>query len=144
MITAKTRQQTKEIVMKITAKFLVFFMLATTLVEAQNLRSTMRTLNRSFREVNSYARSGNNGPQAIEKIIQMREAASESLKYLPRGINPSDSDSVERYNAIMTELVDKIIELEVVFATSPLNKNQAQDILKEINSIRRKGHSLFK
>lgn len=119
-------------------------MIATTLVKAQNLRSTMRTLNKSFREVSSYVRTGNNGPQAIDIIIRMREAASESLKYLPRGINPSDSAAVERYNTIMTELVDKIIDLEVIFATSPLNKDQASDTLKEINAIRKKGHSLFK
>lgn len=130
--------------MKSIAKFLLFFMIATTLVKAQNLRSTMRTLNKSFREVSSYVRTGNNGPQAIDIIIRMREAASESLKYLPRGINPSDSAAVERYNTIMTELVDKIIDLEVIFATSPLNKDQASDTLKEINAIRKKGHSLFK
>jgi len=130
--------------MKSTAKFLLFFMIATTIVKAQNLRSTMRTLNKNFRDVSSYIRSGNNSPQAIETVIKMREAASESLKYLPRGINPSDSSAVERYNGIMTELVDKIIDLEVIFSTSPLNKEQARIVLQEINSIRKKGHSIFK
>lgn len=125
-------------------KVLLLFLLTSTLAFGQNLRNTMRAINKSFRQVNSDVRRGNNGPKALENIIKLKEATDESKKYLPRGISPSDSQAVERYGQLMTELSDKIAELEVIFTSSPLNKEEAQNCLKEINSIRKRGHSLFK
>ena len=119
-------------------------MLSTSMICAQDLRSTMRILSDSLKQVSSYAKSGNNGPVALEQIIRMKEAASESLKYLPRGINQSDTASVQKYNEVMSELMQKSIELEVIFGTSPLNKAEANRCIQEINDIRVKGHSLFR
>jgi len=130
--------------MKTSIKFFFAFMLSTSMICAQDLRSTMRILSDSLKQVSSYAKSGNNGPVALEQIIRMKEAASESLKYLPRGINQSDTASVQKYNEVMSELMQKSIELEVIFGTSPLNKAEANRCIQEINDIRVKGHSLFR
>lgn len=130
--------------MKMTVKFFFALVLSTSMIYAQDLRSTMRNLSDSLRQVSSYAKSGNNGPMALEQIIRMKEAASESLNYLPRGISQSDTASVQKYNQVMSELVQKTIELEVIFGTSPLNKAEANRCLQEINDIRVKGHSLFR
>lgn len=126
----------------LTFLFLTFFLLD--ISHAQNLRSTMRILNSNLREVTSSARSGNNGPDVIEKIVKMRDAALESQSYLPRGLSPSDTDAVQRYNSLFSELIEKITELEVIFSTTPLDKNEAKRSLQEIDLIKKRAHSIFR
>lgn len=130
--------------MKTITNFFLIFLLSTSMISAQDLRSSMRNLSDSLRQISSYAKSGNNGPMALEQVTRLKEAATESLRYLPRGIRSSDTASVQRYNEVMSELVQKAVELEVIFGTSPLNTAEANRCIQEINDIRVKGHSLFR
>lgn len=127
-------------------KLLPIFIILTfsTKLYSQSLKNSMRSMNRNFRAVSGYVRKGDNSPKALEKIIELKQATSDALKYLPRGINPSDTVAVDRYTSLINQLITKIDELEQTFLTSPLDKNQAKSLLDDLNSLRKQGHSVFK
>lgn len=104
----------------------------------------MRLMSRNLRAVSGFVRKGDNSSKALEKIIELKQATSDALKYLPKGIDPSDSVAVDRYTSLIEQVLKKIDELEATFLTSPLDKAQAKLALDEINSLRKQGHSIFK
>ena len=127
---------------KITTTFILFIF--STQVFAQDLKSSMRLMSRNLRAVSGFVRKGDNSSKALEKIIELKQATSDALKYLPKGIDPSDSVAVDRYTSLIEQALKKIDELEATFLTSPLDKAQAKLALDEINSLRKQGHSIFK
>lgn len=127
-------------------KILSIFIILTfsTNVYSQNLRTSMRLMSRNLRAVSGFVRKGDNSPKALEKIIELKKATSDALKYLPKGIDPSDNVAVDRYNSLINQLIIKIDELEQTFLTSPLDKIQAKRLLDDLNVLRKQGHSIFK
>ncbi|MCO4793299.1 MAG: hypothetical protein KC493_06300 [Bacteriovoracaceae bacterium] len=112
--------------------------------QARELGPVMKEMGAAFKVSFKAARSGDNSPANQETVKKLSELIVLAKNILPKGIDPTDSETVQKYQDLMEELLEKSILLEDSFATNPMDKDVALTVLKEMNSIRKKGHAIFR
>lgn len=127
---------------------LSFTVLSTLLFSAPamtgELQPVMKSIGEGFKATFKNASRGINSEEAKVVVSELKMNIEKASNLLPEGVNPNDTEIVTRFQAMMQELFEKSILLEDSFATNPLDRGATIAILKEMDSLRKKGHAVFK
>jgi hypothetical protein len=127
---------------------LSFTVLSTLLFSAPamtgELQPVMKAIGSGFKDTFKNASRGVNSEEAKLIVIELKNNIEKASNLLPEGVNPSDTEIITRYRAMMMELIEQSILLEDAFATNPLDRGATISILKDMDAIRKKGHAVFK
>ena len=130
------------------ALLLGFTILSTLLFSAPamtgELQPVMKSIGAGFKATFKNASRGVNDEEAKLVVLNLKNDIEKASNLLPEGVNPSDTEIVTRYQAMMQELFQKSILLEDAFSTNPLDRMATIAILKEMDALRKKGHAVFK
>jgi hypothetical protein len=108
------------------------------------LAPIMQQIGTGFKASFKAASKGDNSTANQEVVKNLAEQIALAVNILPPGISPGDVEVVARYQGLMNELLEKAVQLEDAFATNPMNKDSALVILKEMDTLRKKGHAIFR
>ena len=111
---------------------------------ANDLQPLMEQIGKDFKTTFRAAARGQNSDANKAVVARLKDNIMKSRDILPDGVSPDDATTVDRYRGLMTMLLEKTILLEDAFGTNPMNKPSALALLKEMDSLRKKGHGIFR
>lgn len=111
---------------------------------ASELQPLMESIGQQFKATFRNASRANNSEEARATVTALKENIEKSVSILPDGVSPNDEVTVERYQGLMNQLLEKAVLLEDAFATNPMNRGATIAILKEMDELRKKGHAIFR
>ena len=109
-----------------------------------DLKTVMQAIGAGFKASFTAARNSDNSPEAQQTVLELKESIALALNVLPSGINPSDTEAVERYQGMISGLLNLAQTLVDEFATVPFDQAKALEILGKMNEARKKGHAIFR
>lgn len=115
-----------------------------TIAQNINLGLVMKSISVGFKASLKAARSDDNSEEAKQIVEKLHADTVRASEILPETVDPEDQELKARYQKIMGELTELSKSLVVAFDTNPLNQEEAMAILKQMNSLRKKGHATFR